>query len=44
MKMTPTEALDLLDQSVKNLVGTREQHIQLIEAIKLLRKEVEHAN
>jgi hypothetical protein len=37
--MTTTEAIDLLDNAVKNLVGTREQHIQLIEAIKLLRKE-----
>ncbi len=38
--MNPETALDLLDSAVKNLVGTREQHIEMIEAIKLLRKTI----
>lgn len=38
--MNPDAALDLIDSALKNLVGTREQHIEMIEAVKLLRNTI----
>lgn len=39
--MNPSDALDLLDNASKEVTGNREYHIQLIEAIKVLREAVE---
>lgn len=39
--MTPHEALDLLDEATKEVTGTRDMHIKLIDAVRTLKEALE---